>query len=515
MQVSFPAGEVLSYQWQLVAVPRGSNLKVNSSMAINNNQAPQASFVPDTAGSYTFEFTTMDGCNPTVTQTLTIQASCNSLMSISPLQTAPRFIDYSGASQTTTDFNDMAFKLTGSVNGNCQVIATRWMFKTRTCGTHFVPDARPPPVTLAPVAKGCTTQSRCKWELIEQPCTSETVNPGYRTPTCNVHTGTPTPCKTTADWSTDCQAGKTLSFKCQFPGVYKMKFTVDDGCSTDEEVVTITCRCQKKIKSDAGVDRVSLKQCTGTNTFAYDEVELKGLVTYDPRDSSIDTVQKCPTKVTETVNCDNVPAGCCPVADECCAPPCPTCPQCPTCPACPTSTGGGAGPTPVAPSVPGAAPSPPGSVPGAMPAPAAVPGSSPVVPAESPASPITPGVDVVPGAPAAPVPGSVPTPGEAVPGAPGRELVPGAAPGAGAAPTPGSPDGAPTDGATFRSTDEDEEVETALLLGIVIPMSVILVVSAIGNIILFSRMRNLAGAPAAGDVQMSTSPTSVVVGRSV
>jgi len=121
-----------------------------------------------------------------------------------------------------------------------------------------------------------------------------------------------TACKKTRDFDEKtCEAGRTLSFKCRYPGVYKMKFTVDDGCSTDEEIVTITCRCQKKIKADAGVDRVSLKQCAGANTFAYDEVELSGLVTYDPRDNSIDTVQTCPAAPVETVSCDNVPGDCC------------------------------------------------------------------------------------------------------------------------------------------------------------------------------------------------------------
>ena len=72
-QVNLQPGETLSYQWSLVSAPRGTNLKTNSSLNVNNNQATTASFVPDTAGTYSFEFTAADGCNPVVKRLLTIQ----------------------------------------------------------------------------------------------------------------------------------------------------------------------------------------------------------------------------------------------------------------------------------------------------------------------------------------------------------------------------------------------------------------------------------------------------------
>jgi len=428
-----------------------------------------------------------------VTQTLTIQASCNSLMSIAPLETTPEFIDYNPTSiKDRTDFqignNDGMFKLVGATNDNCQVTGTRWFFVARTCGTHFVPDARPPPVTAAPVAAGCEMKKECQWELIETPCTSLAVNPGYRAPRLTSQKGS-------------C----SIEFKCQYPGTYKMKFTTKTNCASDEEIVTIVCRCQKKIKADAGNDQMSLKQCKSANTYDYDEITLRGGVSYDPRDNTIDTVQKCPSTKLEEISCAGK-LDCCPSAPECCAPNCPACPQCPQCPTCPTASAG-AVPVPVQPAVPV-----PGAVPGAVPVAPATPGE------EAPAAPaLVPAVAETPGAPAAPVPGAVPAP---VPGVvdapvPGAAAVPAPANQV-PAPVPGA--AAPVGGASFAQNEggaeSDDDVDTALLLGIVIPMSVILVVSAIGNILLFSRMRAAVPAPV-GDVQMSTSPTSVVVGRSV
>jgi hypothetical protein len=437
-----------------VSAPRGTNLKTNSSLNVNNNQATTASFVPDTAGTYSFEFTAADGCNPVVKRLLTIQASCNSVMSISPLQSSPQFIDYNKGNALTNDFNDLEFKLTGKTNGNCQVISTRWTFKRRTCGAHFLPDARPPPVTAAPVAKGCTPQLRCRWELFDEPCTDLNTNPGYLPPTCNVHTGAATVCNRTKDignwWDDQCLPHKTLSFKCRYPGVYTMKYTVDDGCSTDEELVTITCRCQKKIKADAGVDRVSLKQCTGSNTFAYEEVDLTGLVAYDSRDNSIDTVQKCPTAAKADVTCDNVPSGCCPTTNECCAPPCPACPNCPSCPSCPTSTRGGGAPSEVEPAVPGAIlhPNPDGDAPAQPTLVTKVSGAAPAKFADW--------------ASAAKLPGACWIWMSAA-----REDV------------------------AFKSEDEVQQDDPALVLGVFIPMVAVLVVSVVGNLVLFKRGKSI------------------------
>jgi hypothetical protein len=101
-------------------------------------------------------------------------------------------------------------------------------------------------------------------------------------------------------------------------------------------------------------------------------------------------------------------------------------------------------------------------------------------------------------------PPGVPAPDRVVP-------APGVIPAPEVVPSPGAVDTA------FVSTDDEEEVSTALLLGVIIPISIIMVGSIIGNIILFGRFRAAASAAAGADagIQLSTSPTSVVVGRSV
>jgi hypothetical protein len=86
------------------------------------------------------------------------------------------------------------------------------------------------------------------------------------------------------------------------------------------------------------------------------------------------------------------------------------------------------------------------------------------------------------------------------------------------APTvPGSvPAETPGSNNVFVSTDSEEEVSSSLLLGVIIPISLVMVGSVIGNVILFNKLRAVAS-PAAGggDAAVSSSPTAVVVGRSV
>jgi hypothetical protein len=84
--------------------------------------------------------------------------------------------------------------------------------------------------------------------------------------------------------------------------------------------------------------------------------------------------------------------------------------------------------------------------------------------------------------------------------------VPGSVP----AETPGSPANN-----VFVSTDSEEEVSSSLLLGVIIPISLVMVGSVIGNVILFNKLRAVASPAGSADAAVSSSPTAVVVGRSV
>jgi hypothetical protein len=83
--------ETLSYQWSLVGAPADSGLfgSIGSAGKINNNQAPAASFVPDKAGTYTFSFTTIDGCNTPIVVTYSLSLTCNSRLAIQEPVTSP------------------------------------------------------------------------------------------------------------------------------------------------------------------------------------------------------------------------------------------------------------------------------------------------------------------------------------------------------------------------------------------------------------------------------------------
>jgi len=282
-------------------------------------------------------------------------------------------------------------------------------------------------------------------------------------------------------------------FKCRAAGVYLLELTVGDGCSVKRETVPVTCRCAKELQVDVDPPQVNLKRCQPGGTRDFADMDIAGRYFRTPpasRAAPTPTVCEATSAPTMAPTAPAVSGQCCPAAAACAA-----CTKCPECNACPIVIQGG-GVTPVVPAapVPGV---PPGVVPDAV---APTPGAVPPPPS----------------APRAPVPGAVSPPDIVVPVAPQAPqavTVP--------APVPGqvSPSQRPADAAftAAASESEDDEVSTALLLGVIIPISVIMVGSIIGNIILFGKFKAAAAAAQSADmgVQLSTSPTSVVVGRSV
>jgi hypothetical protein len=453
-QVQTASTESLTYNWVLFSAPSGSMLKNGTVIKITNNQDPTASFIPDTAGTYVFNFTADDGCNAAVSRTQTLSVSCNSQMSVGRTYGVPENIDYVGPTAgASNDFGDLSFELTGSVNGNCQVTNTRWVFVDRTCGTH-APVAKPPPVTLPPVERKCSEKITCSWAF-DEPCTDTSVNEGYLPPLLEP--------------GQDGQCSR--QFRCRHPGVYKVKVTVTDGCTVTESSVDITCRCQTKLSVSAGPDITSFYRCQADEKHNFDEVTLTGQFTnlYSGRNPQLapDAVQTCPA-ASAGINCA-MHSGCCP--KSCCAPPCMPCPRCAACPLCPSQGGSGGGEAALPQQVVGLAKAELAHVvPGAILLP-----SRPqqlveadhdqelnAVPASAPA--------------AASVPGAV---GGAVPGLTQSEeaSVPAAA--------PVINDVVPGMALAGLEEEQDEDADIrATVLGVILPMSALFLMSAMANIVL-------------------------------
>lgn len=285
-----------------------------------------------------------------------------------------------------------------------------------------------------------------------------------------------------------CQA----RFKCRASGLYMLELTVQDGCSSKSETVPVTCKCAQELQLNLIDAQVNLKRCRTGGARAFEDMSISASygLTAAPRSQVVSGA--CPTTPAPTMS-PTAPATsgqCCPAAA-----PCTACTQCPQCNACSIVIQGGGGGAPVSPPV----------------APAPVPGTPTGLTPDAPTTPSTGSVPapVSPGV-LAPVPGNVPVPGALTPDR--------ATPALGPQVTPGTPVQDPS-GASFTSTgaEEDEEVSTALLLGVIIPISVIMVGSIVANIMLFGKFKAAQAAAAGGDsgIQLSTSPTSVVVGRSV
>jgi len=487
--------DTLTYQWTITSAPATSKAK------LTNPNGNVVSIVPDKDGVYTVNFTVTDGCFTPEPQQITLNVACpGDGISMSPPRIAvmdPRRTQLSSGSEEIRFTNATAlgndrfggayFQLSGQSSTNCTVRERRWYYSGRSNCDCYVPAAAPP-VTPAPTAAGCKQCKKCHWSVKTFPCewrqwkTSQYPDgcdgEGCRLP---IATGT---------IPEQCQA----RFKCRAAGVYMLELEVDDCCSKKREEVPVTCKCAQELQVTLLDAQVNLKRCRVGGDRQFEDMSIYGSYLLTPSGRGAAPVDgACPTTAAPTMapTAPIASGQCCPAAAPCTA--CTTCPQCNACSIVIQGGGGGTAVTPptVPAPVPGTPPGAPGAfVPGAPDAP--VPGSAPV-----------PGI--VPG----PVPGAVPPPG--VP-APDRVVpAPGVIPAPEVVPSPGAVDTA------FVSTDDEEEVSTALLLGVIIPISIIMVGSIIGNIILFGRFRAAASAAAGADagIQLSTSPTSVVVGRSV
>jgi len=190
------------------------------------------------------------------------------------------------------------------------------------CGTH-APVVKPPPVTAAPAKRQCQTKITCSWQLMSQPCADKAFNSEYLEPI------------STASSKGEC----SRMFRCRHPGQYEMKVTVSDGCTVTTDTVRLTCRCQSRLSVSTGADQTSYYKCqAGATKYDYDTVELKGTFKNEYTGASPDltpnAVQFCPSKAVDV--CEGM-SDCCP--KTCCAPPCTPCARCPSCPACPMGAG--------------------------------------------------------------------------------------------------------------------------------------------------------------------------------
>jgi len=521
--------DTLSYEWTLTSKPDGSTAD------LANSYGNIASIVPDKPGMYSVSFVVSDGCSDPKSSVVSLTVECpgNDIVMDNPVVTSSqsgaatdeiRFLD--GSKSGNAQFGNAFFTLSGSSTTDCTVKSRRWVYVGRSCAQSYTPSSAPP--TFAPIPTDCPLQKTCQWSVLKFPCNYQAnqffTNPlGCSGEGCNLET------------SASCGA----TFRCRSAGTYTLQLTMSDGCSTTSDTVPVVCKCANQISADVMAPQVVvLKTCDGASkTRMFPVMDILGSYTQVPQRAGA-ALPACPTAPPPSAA---TAAPVAPVATgQCCPAPaaCPACTQCPQCAQCPyVAPAPGQAPSPLLP-VPGAAPGavPAAPVPGAAPAPfvpvpGAVPGVVPgVVPGESPAE-----------APA-PVPGSLPAPA-VVPGTtPGSAPtvpapVPGSVPGA-PRPTPGSTPVAPTPGSTpvaptvpgsvpavtpgspannvFVSTDSEEEVSSSLLLGVIIPISLVMVGSVIGNVILFNKLRAVAS-PAAGgaDAAVSSSPTAVVVGRSV
>jgi len=506
--------DTLSYEWTITSKPEGSTAD------LANGYGNIASIVPDKPGMYSVTFVVSDGCSAPKSSVISLTVECpgNDIVMENPVVTSSqsgvatdeiRFLD--GSKTGNAQFGNSFFTLSGSSTTNCTVQSRRWVYVGRSCAQSYTPSSAPP--TFAPIPADCPLEKTCQWKVLKFPCNYQSnqffTNPlGCSGEGCNLET------------SASCGA----TFRCRSAGTYTLQLTMSDGCSTTSDTVPVVCKCANQISADVMSPQVVvLKTCDGASkTRMFPTMDILGSYTQIPQRAGA-ALPACPAApapaaATAAPVAPVATGQCCPAPAAC--PACTQCPQCAQCPFVPVAPapapmpvpGAAPGAVPAAP-VPGAAPAPFVPVPGAIPglAPAPVPGSVPApaeVPAETPGSAPTVPAPIPGTAPTvpAPVPGSVPSAPRPTPGStPVAPTVPGSVP----AETPGSNN-------VFVSTDSEEEVSSSLLLGVIIPISLVMVGSVIGNVILFNKLRAVAS-PAAGggDAAVSSSPTAVVVGRSV
>jgi hypothetical protein len=374
------------------------------------------------------------------------------------------------------------FKLEGDpkpvYNASCKVLKRQWILFDRGCAKSFTNQA-PPPVD--PKKVECKP-FECRWRVKTFPCGwDKTAYPANSwVENCNGENCELNPVLKAGNTDrnyTTCIA----PFRCRRPGTYTLELIVKDSCSVKTKETVVVCRCHQEIQIQKLVDVDVQKVCQDTSTIrTFQELRLTGDIVPTRSAAPLPGCAK-PTPA---------PAPPAPPAGSCCpAPvPCGTCSPCATCTACP---GGAKLPGQVAQS--GANPdqhdSPvvPGSILGAM--------------------PLRYGDTDVASQPVAPAAGRLAA--SAVPGALlGMAAVPGAV-------VPGSSSGVPGISAATRrngddfpiveeilqrnplvSEDEQEaDVSSSMLLGVVIPISLIIVGSLIGNVLMFNKLRRMSKGP--------------------
>jgi len=452
--------DTLTYQWSC-------NMPNGSKAGVTNPFGNIVSIAPDKPGLYRCNFSVFDGCQvqqkevsfnvlcpspdipsrQTPNVTVTFQAN--------PIATDIYFVD--ATKQGSAQFGGAFWTLRGFDIPLCAVQKRSWYFQERKCASNYA--ILPVVPTLAPV-QSCPIKKQCSWKVTKFPC-------GWAS---SVSFKSPTNCTTEGcdlqNVGTTCAA----RFNCNSAGTYELQFTVADGCSTRVEAMTVSCKCKTCVFADIPAAQTITRQCVAnTDARAWPDTVIAGAVISRSPGANGCALPACaaPPAVAAAVA---APKGaCCPAVK-----PCGLCNTCPSCPVCPAGPG-------VQAFLP---------VPGSAGLDGAQPGSAEIV---------------VPGGIAAAFAGqqlysvtqneaAVSRSAETVIG-----LVPGALVGVeapGAAPAMVSPVAAPAQqvpGSAFASGEAllDEEMSTDLMLGILFPISAVIIASVVGNLLLVRKLQKV------------------------
>jgi len=479
----------LTYEWTLTGPDQGALTSTGvvdlTATELTNSRGNVASFVPRKRGEYTLTFKACrdtpthsfdtrnlnndkNMCQECDTQTVKVIINCVSSI-VLPTPTAEVVGQKNGNNDIyylknsinkRERYGKAHFLLKGGAKpeypNTCNVLKRQWSIEKRTCAA-FYQGTTPPPV--APPAATCDTTIDCRWNVKSFPCgwEQQSAENGW-TKDSWVRNCADEGCRLQNTATGNCVA----EFHCQRPGSYTLQLTVNDGCNTRTEDTTVVCKCAKTLAVQTPVVPNVLKTCNdGSTTREFRELTLEGRILSDPAGRVGAPLPACPAPALPTPP-TRAPAptgGCCPALIPC--PACKICPECATCPGGYTLTQSGSADEATI----------PGAVEGAIPL------SVDTGAADVPVAPASIDDAVVPGAILE---------ANAVPGM--RTAV----------------DKADSDiheeyleeGSAFISDDEEEdEVSTSLLLGVVIPISIIIIASMIGNVLLFNKLRKVA-APA-------------------
>jgi len=333
--------DTLTYEWTLIR-------PASSKTTIANSQGNVASIVPDVAGVYNLTLAVSDGCNPTqyTFKILTIYctaagitaypADVTSGVGSAQASAGAKEAEIQWVDSTAADpFNGQRFGLTGKSDTSCTVLQRRWRLIARECTTPYTPSVALPTVQAQST---CAIKYTCTWKLVKYPCQASAAT--FKKPLSGTRLlGEGDTLDNTAGRADQCNA----RFQCQSPGTYQLSLTVDDGCSTDTKLTTVTCKCETKPIAVTGGPYTSIYACANGNRVFTD-------TTLDGSKSSVEDIRggldlaPCPAAALPApLPTANPAAGsCCPAQ-----PACPTCPQCPSCPVCapytnPSNTVGGA-----------------------------------------------------------------------------------------------------------------------------------------------------------------------------